>query len=590
MLTQRQQKLLMILAANGGWQTSAQLAELLGVSSKLVKQEIAAIRVQLGEDGAIQSNTRRGYRLARLSDTVRASLLTTFDAHSGHHSITRRYALVYLCLLFNDEPLSMARLAERLFCSKAAVADQVEVLRYRTARLAHLRLEVSKRSGVSVLGPEVERRYEGSKWVRTNRLSALFRDVSAQGAFARLLERTGSAAEEVLGPLAAAGRLSGGDVLRVGRYLALTVERSQTGHMLDTAVTPVAGVPVSAVSAEAVDLSEVLAGHVDRAIGYRLDALEHEALARLLAELLVPDPLPREAVKLARDLTAYVAHAIDRADGILAPTTADALAGQLAGMLQRVRGGHALLNYHASETAAHYPLASYLTTRFLKERVGLQAPKAETMLIALSVANVLDDLRCANEAILLSDEPLAVTQHLSAVLRASFHRDIGSVRVLPTAAPVPHASWLFTTDPSCATRHPGALLFPAMLGKADSRRMSEAREKRKLQRRQELAGHLVSRARHDVPSRGLEERLALAAQGVSGDDVLFTAYRTLCLMNEDAQRPSAIAIIQLRSGIVFQGKTFRTLIEVSWNPADLDPFDLSAILSDELSASATDSR
>lgn len=590
MLTQRQQKLLMILAAHGSWQTSAQLAELLGVSSKLVKQEVAAIRVQLGEDGAIQSNTRHGYRLARLSDAVRTSLPSTFDAHAGHHSITRRYALVYLCLLFSDEPLSMARLADRLFCSKAAVADQVEIMRYRVARLAHLRIEVSKRSGVAVRGPEVERRYEGSKWVRTDRLSALFHDVSAQGAFARLLERTRSVASEVLGPLAAAGRLSGGDVLRIGRYLALTVERSRMGHTLDTAVTPVDGIPAPAVSAEAQALAETLAARVNRATAYGLDVLEREALARLLDELLVPDPLPQEALELARDLTAYVAHAIGHEGETLASETAAALAGQLAGTLQRVRTGHILLNYHASETVAHYPLAAYLATRFLGGHMHLRTSKAEMALVALSVANVLDDLRRDAEAILLSDEPLAVTQHLRAVLRASFHRNIDDVRVLPTSAPVPDASWLFTTDPSCATRHPGALLFPAMLGKADSRRTSEAYEERKRQRRKELAERLVTRAHCNTAPNGLEKQLTHAAAGDAGAGVLLTAYRTLCLMDEDSEHPSAIAVTGLGAGFVFQGKAFRSLIEVHWNPADLDPFDLSAILSDELSSSATDSR
>ena len=82
-LTQRQRRLVVLLMTGSSWQTSESLAEQLGVSNKLVKREVAAIRRCAGSRCAIQSSTHRGYRLARLDEGLREELVRDFACTRG---------------------------------------------------------------------------------------------------------------------------------------------------------------------------------------------------------------------------------------------------------------------------------------------------------------------------------------------------------------------------------------------------------------------------------------------------------------------------------------------------------------------------
>ncbi len=126
--------------AGGGAHTAAETARRLAHDRLLLADERIARRAARGEQQAREAGGRshqalRGEPLRhpvehapRLSPrAARRGAARGAGArlrvHEGHHSITNRYARLFVYLLFQEEPVSIARLAASFFCSKTRVAQ-----------------------------------------------------------------------------------------------------------------------------------------------------------------------------------------------------------------------------------------------------------------------------------------------------------------------------------------------------------------------------------------------------------------------------------------------------------------------------------
>lgn len=567
MLTQRQVRLLMLLASADNWATARELSQRLSVSSKLVKQEVAALRIQLGEAAKIESIPRRGYRLTELDDAVRAELAASFDAHAGHHSIRRRYAQVLLMLLMADGPLTTAEIAQRLYISKATVSEQVETLRYRLGRLVNFKFNVSRSEGLSIEATEEERRYEASKWIERDRLDALGLEGPSAEAFWG--ERTHC--HEMLCSLLAsqleAGRISGESVKRLASWCTLSCMRASAGH----AIAGSSEMPPDLEPCE-------LACSIARQEGQEL-AAEIPALARLIYELLAPNEPSALARAHAVQLLGEVRLAIEPLRLPSKSKARERIAIRIEGIMRRTSAGHNALNWHASETVARYPFESYMAVRYLDRMLEHHVPKAESMLLALGVAGMLEYVRGGAPVVLYTNENIAVIGHIRAQLRAHWGERLRITWVCPldSAIPAPPGAVELATDPSAVIRHPLAIVLPALPSEADILAADRSLAHRRARSQQDLAERLVVQAkpRDDLPR----------------DAVLLTAYRTVCAVMEPAgDTPSSIEVASLEPPVLFRGKRYRRLIVATWNKVDTSAFDLFSIVSELLVEELKDAR
>ena len=568
-LTQRQRRLIMLLVQAGDWRTSAELAELLQVSSKLVKQEVRAIRCGSAAGLVdIRSSNRRGYRLAGIADGLRDELLHEFDVHDGHHSITRRYTRLYLYLLIEGGPVSTAALAARFFCSKAAIADEVDVLRYRLGRMAHVGLEVNARRGLSVAGAVDERWYEASKWP----LEELLDEIPFDGARAHRIRAALDAAVPVvralLAPLAGACRVSGGDVRRITRYVALEVACGGEGE-----------------PGEAVD---AMVERVVRGLG----ALENagarreprDMLERLLADCvvpLVPSDIARTAAdRLVRDVAAYLGETA--AEPVAA--RAGKIACDLTCAIGRLEAGHGALNYHASLTVARHPLESWLATRAIARVGAFGTAKAEASLLALGLADILEPACGGVRVRLATSEHLAVARHTAELIRRELGDMVDRVDLdLLGAGETPQDAFTFSTDP----QRPPAPGAGAMLSSLPSASEVHAAREALIAWRDARLAELAARVWSRRPSAagetdGLQAFLSAREQAClaigswdarPGCEVcVLSAYRTLVLVEEGdrgavergpaAGRPSGIEEWEPDHPLRYRGKVYRRVIEL----------------------------
>ena len=568
MLTQRQIRLLMLLAAADGWVTAQALSRRLSVSDKLVKQEVAALRVQLGELIEIESSPRQGYVLRRMDDEVRAGLARDFDAHAGHHSVRRRYAQVLLMLLCAEEPLTMAQIAGRLYIAKATVAEQIEMLRYRLGRLPNLELAVSQRYGIAIVGTELERRYEASKWIGRDRLDALGLEGESAERFWRERERVARVLGESLAEPMEAGRISGEDVGRIASWCVVSALRDGAGHEL-----------VGALPQQTDADAQAWAQRVRPQLGLALSERDEAALAQLFYELVVPSDPSTVARAHAAQLLAEVQLAADCPFGGDPALKRQRIAARIEGVMRRTAAGHNALNWHASETVARYPLESYLAVGYADRMLEWHIPKSEAMLIALGIAGTLERVRDRAHVVLYTDENAAVIGHIRAQLRAHWGERLRIERVFsPSATPVLVPGTVeLATDPSAIIWHPRVMVLPALPSAEDIAEVDRALLRRRAQTLKELSDRLVL-------------TLTAAPELPRGSTTL-TCYRTVCAISEvRGAEASRIEVWPLKPEALYHAKRYRRAICVRWNREELGAFEFFEVLANLLSQELKDAR
>lgn len=538
------------------------------MSNKLVKQEVAALRVQLGELIEIESSPRQGYMLRRMEDEVRAGLARDFDAHAGHHSVRRRYAQVLLMLLCAEEPLTMAQIAGRLYIAKATVAEQIEMLRYRLGRLPNLELAVSQRYGIAITGAELERRYEASKWIGRDRLDALGLEGESAERFWRERERVARLLGACLAEPMEAGRISGEDVGRIASWCVVSALRNDAGHEL-------AGALPQQTDADA----QTWAQRVGPQLGLALNERDEAALAQLFYELVVPSNPSTVARAHAAQLLAEVQLAVDGPLGGDPALKRQRIAARIEGVMRRTAAGHNALNWHASETVARYPLESYLAVGYADRMLERHIPKSEAMLIALGIAGTLERVRDGAHVVLYTDENAAVIGHIRAQLGAHWGERLRIERVFsPSATPALAPGTVeLATDPSAIIWHPRAMVLPALPSAEDIAEVDRALQRRRARTLKELSDRLVL-------------TLAATPELPQGSTTL-TCYHTVCAINEvRSAEASRIEVWPLKPEALYRAKRYRRAIRACWSREELGAFEFFEVLASLLSQELKDAR
>lgn len=538
------------------------------MSNKLVKQEVAALRAQLGELIEIESSPRQGYVLRRMDDEVRAGLARDFDAHAGHHSVRRRYAQVLLMLLCAEGPLTMAQIAGRLYIAKATVAEQIEMLRYRLGRLPNLELAVSQRYGIAITGAELERRYEASKWIGRDRLDALGLEGESAERFWRERERVARLLGACLAEPMEAGRISGEDVGRIASWCVVSALRNDAGHEL-------AGALPQQTDADA----QTWAQRVGPQLGLALNERDEAALAQLFYELVVPSDPSTVARAHAAQLLAEVQLAVDGPLGGDPALKRQRIAARIEGVMRRTAAGHNALNWHASETVARYPLESYLAVGYADRMLERHIPKSEAMLIALGIAGTLERVRDGAHVVLYTDENAAVIGHIRAQLGAHWGERLRIERVFsPSATPALAPGTVeLATDPSAIIWHPRAMVLPALPSAEDIAEVDRALQRRRARTLKELSDRLVL-------------TLAATPELPQGSTTL-TCYRTVCAINEvHGAEASRIEVWPLKPEALYRAKRYRRAIRACWSREELGAFEFFEVLASLLSQELKDAR
>lgn len=592
-LTHRQSRILMLLLAvrhipessAEGWLTSNQLAERLGVSNKLVKQEIAAIRHITQGSCIVQSNTRWGYRLSSITDKLSQNIVQHFDVHEGHHSITHRYACLYVFLLFQDKPISMSCLARLFYCSKTVIAEELEVMRRRVRRLGTLQLVVDPHCGVELIGSEAERRYEATKWLNPTFAAEIPFDEAVRTDLIDMIEQAQEIVERALADLIQTARISGEDIGRIARYCALCAWRSRAGYRMDSVEWNVtyAFDDQPECYSDAITLVEMMSS----VFRYTFDSVEKCGLLSLMA-ICVISSIPSSCAELEISALADLAGAElgEKARQLILNREAH-LSMHLDAMMARLGARHSTLNYQASLTMARYPLESYLALRFITAHGAFSTAKTEAARLALMLADTLEPLKAPARAVVFSSESIPVAEHVAHCIATSFSAFFARVDVVPLVEgeqALPKAIQadampvcIFTTDAALTARIPTAIVMSSLPSAQEIYAVQAvvyAWLDNQLQRLSAVYWH--ERKEDAQAAQELQQFLHTCEESKTlvgtwrhvAQTAVITVYHSVVLMQHIADNPCCAEVWKPEPDMILNGKHYDRVIEVTWDRAD----------------------
>lgn len=179
MLSNRQKKIIMLMNENRDWIVGRELAKLLGVSDRTVRNDIAGIN-NFYEDVLIESNIRQGYRI----DEYKMQSLNIEVNEIIPQTSEERCAYIIQELLFGKNNINLVLLQEKIFISESSLDNDIKKIRNLLEKYPSLKL-IRRSNYIELTGSEDEKRslYKNlladetkGNFLNLNKLASLFKD------------------------------------------------------------------------------------------------------------------------------------------------------------------------------------------------------------------------------------------------------------------------------------------------------------------------------------------------------------------------------------------------------------------------------
>ncbi|MFT4235067.1 MAG: PRD domain-containing protein [Microbacterium sp.] len=421
MSVQRQDRLVSLLVQDGGWQTTASLADRLGVTGRTVRSYVTAVNARVPDHPAIVSGPS-GYRAdARGVAALRAGAVT--DDQSPRD---RLYRLVRTLI---DEVVDVHDAASQLHVSEATI--EADISRVRTLVRSDGELKLV-RSGSTV-------RLDGSELARRRLLSTLMHDEMADGAFdVEMLRRvvgTGAVSAGSLGEFKVDLASALGEagyfvnefaVADVALHVSIAVDRARQGRGL----AAIHGEP----TAEQQRLADMVGRLALDDLGTELGPGDRLHLASLLLTRVVVPDAARPGAVAERDpvIDAAVRASVARVSREYLVELAggeflDRLTLHVQNLVHRAREQAWSRNPLARSLKSTYPMifeVAVAITNDLSERLGISVGDDEIAYIAMHVGGELERGRDSS-ASLSATIVCPGYYELHELLRSSVTRSLG---------------------------------------------------------------------------------------------------------------------------------------------------------------------
>lgn len=179
MLSKRQKKIIMLMNENKEWIVGRELAKLLGVSDRTIRNDIAGIN-NFYEDILIESNVRYGYKI----DEYKMQSLNIEISEIIPQTSEERCAYIIQELLFGKGRINLVLLQEKIFISESSLDNDIKKIRRVLAKYPSLKI-IRRNNYIELTGDEEEKRslYKSlltnetkGNFLNLNKMASLFKD------------------------------------------------------------------------------------------------------------------------------------------------------------------------------------------------------------------------------------------------------------------------------------------------------------------------------------------------------------------------------------------------------------------------------
>ena len=367
--------LLFCMLRKGDWITGEELSRMLDWNKKKVQQNIKWLMEDIGQEGNIETQKNKGYRVCRISECLRNEILKDAFYNEVYFNLDERRIILIMDLLFRRQYIPMDQLAEDYYLSKSVVFEEIRQMRRWFGRNDDIQLEVSPQRGIYIHGEEKDKRYACTAWGPLHVLQMTKIDPDAVQHYQESMEQ---AAEPLQQLLIDTGRfISGEEYSFLLRYIAMSRLRSSLGYYL-----PEMGEKPFEYSAFYETLS--------RKLGYTFSASEQTEINKFIrkATILAPKSHPDAKQENLHALENYFNQKLKLSQPLHFEDP-ELVAENLNALLERP---YHRVNYYDKSILIKYPLAIHLVKQAFQDVFAKKLPRTEILNMAAFLGSYLDTI------------------------------------------------------------------------------------------------------------------------------------------------------------------------------------------------------
>jgi len=428
MFTHRQLTILFYLISNNEGLTSKDLAYSLDVSTKTIQLEIKKINQMIKDEEKIITSTKKGYFIKNISTEARAEVISAIEQNKNKIFGSDRMNKIITLLLFENDYISMEKLAKRFFISKSAINSDLSMLWRLREGTDDAKLEVSLTKGLKIHALESTKRYILSKTLTNDfDLDML------------LLSDYGINIEEVKNKLMYIleeafieyNYIVSGESLEIFKnYLLISIIRNKCGFKIEEKHSQVKMLPIM----------QYIIEKIQDELEFIFDVSELAYNQKKLNELnvLYDKQINTDNKQINNDDMNYKVNVFMEKikedldiDFQCSEEFRDMFLLHMEKLLLRIEDNHNNTNFHKREINSEYPMSAHIISEYLLPIFNLKIAESEIAYLVLYIASEIENKKNPLRVLVISNFNASILYNLKTKIESNFANLSRNIDIIP---------------------------------------------------------------------------------------------------------------------------------------------------------------
>lgn len=418
--SERQLKLLSFLLSEKKWVNSRLLAQHLNVSNKTIQKEVVNINIFLEKKGKIESNNRKGYCFLMEDDELLSSIIKDDKKQIEKEMANGRTKLFIMLLLFEEDYISMNKIAERLYLSKSTVNVEIQKMKRVVNRVPGYSLEISPSKGIFIHANEVLKRFMLTKSfdIRVD-YAKILRDHTFKN-IDEMYKKTYNFLKDIL--VENNYIISGYTLRQFQIFIIICILRQKKGFYIEkqTNHTP-----------DKITLA--IGKRIKTDLNYELNLDELNVIQLYLAERNILQKMNDSNEEIKEKLETFYRKVKDDLGLELKSdeTTNRILVQHIEKMILRIERSHFIINDFTKEIFQKYPLETHIVKIYLQSYLNTTIPDSEIGYIIVYLASILENYYKKLSIVLISNTELSFLSNIKSIIKSKLGQNINIIETVP---------------------------------------------------------------------------------------------------------------------------------------------------------------
>lgn len=418
--SERQLKLLSFLLSEKKWVNSSILAQHLNVSNKTIQKEVVNINIFLGEKGKIESNNRKGYYFLMEDEELLNSIIKDDEKQIEKEMTNGRTKLFIMLLLFEEDYISMNKIAERLYLSKSTVNVEIQKMKRVVNRVPGYSLKISPSKGIFIHANEVLKRFMLTKSFDIQvDYAKILRDRTFKN-IDEMYKKTYNFLKDIL--VENNYIISGSTFRQFQIFIIICILRQKKGFYIERQ------------SNHTLDRITLTIGkRIKTDLNYELNSDELNVIQLYLSERNILQKRNDNNEEIKEKLKIFY-RKVKNDLGLelnIDEMTNRILVQHIEKMILRIERSHFIINDFTKEIFQKYPLETHIVKIYLQSCLNTTIPDSEIGYIIVYLASILENYYKKLSIVLISNTELSFLSNIQNIIKSKLGQNISIIETVP---------------------------------------------------------------------------------------------------------------------------------------------------------------